>query len=542
MADLLPPAVMAAMRPTLMDRLIGTVAPNVALDRAFGRAKSALVGEYAGAAPKRSTRNWFTWETSGNAVNSGTLKRNRSRSRDLARNEPIALGAINTVVTNVVGSGLKLHAQVNAARLGLTDEAAEAWETRAEEEFALWCRTSDFLEQKTFAEIQSLVVRQVAEAGDVLVVRRRKQDAPTTYKLRLQLIEAERLSNPDNGANTASMVDGVALDKDGIPTGYSICNVHPTDINLGTDRKWNTYDRGSSVTGAPLILHLFDERRVGQARGVPYLAPVIESLKELSSYREAELRAAVISALFTVFVKKVPADNGMDPPIVGTNSPAANINPQTELAMGSGAIIDLAEGEDVTIADPKRPNIAFQAFVEAMCKQIGVALELPFEVLMKSFNASYSASRAALEMAWQFFSNRREWLAARFCQPVYEWVITEAIVAGRLSAPGFFKDESIRVAYLGAEWVGDAHIQLDPQKEASADLIDINMGSKTIEQVCIERTGGTFESKHRQRAKEQKMRKEAGLVTPTSLGAAQQMQQDDSPPPPKGGTTPGSDQ
>src|SRR6185295_17096684 len=129
----------------------------------------------------------------------------------------------------------------------------------------------------------------------------------------------------------------------------------------------------------------------------------------------------------------------------------------------------------------------------------------PYEVLLKSFTASYSASRAALEMAWQFFRERRSWLAWKFCQPVYEWVITEAIVNGRLAAPGFFEDPVVREAWLGSEWIGPSRIQLDPQKEAAADMLDLNMGTKTRAQIIMERTGGDFESKHAQLTKEQTM-------------------------------------
>ncbi len=97
----------------------------------------------------------------------------------------------------------------------------------------------------------------------------------------------------------------------------------------------------------------------------------------------------------------------------------------------------------------------------ALCRQVRVALELPYEILIKHFTASYSASRAALETAWQFFRRRRTWVARRFCQPVYEWVITEAVARGRLVAPGFLEDPLIRRAWLGAYWNGPARISLD---------------------------------------------------------------------------------
>ena len=117
---------------------------------------------------------------------------------------------------------------------------------------------------------------------------------------------------------------------------------------------------------------------------------------------------------------------------------------------------------------------------------------------------------------------RRSWMAWKFCQPVYEWVITEAVASGRLPAPGFFEDPIVREAWLGSDWIGPSRIQLDPQKEASADLIDLGMGTKTRAQIIMERTGGSFEAKHAQLVKEQRVRDEAGLGTPASASEALQ--------------------
>jgi capsid protein len=88
-------------------------------------------------------------------------------------------------------------------------------------------------------------------------------------------------------------------------------------------------------------------------------------------------------------------------------------------------------------------------FVMAIYRQVGVQLELPFEILIKHFQSSYSASRGAILEAWKFFRGRRTWLDTHFCTPVYEAVISEAVARGWLEAPGFFDDPFLRQAYLG---------------------------------------------------------------------------------------------
>lgn len=197
-------------------------------------------------------------------------------------------------------------------------------------------------------------------------------------------------------------------------------------------------------------------------------------------------------------------------PVVGEVGDA-NLEPN-ETKLGNGAIISLAPGEKATPVNPARPNANFDPFVKAFMQQVGVALQLPLELLLKHFEASYSASRAALEMAWSYFNQQRSWFAWRFNQEVYGWAMDEAVAAGRLARPGWFSNPMIREAYLGAEWIGPRRWSLNPQQEAGADEIDIRLGVKTREQICIERTGGDVEKKLDQLGREQARMVSGGLA------------------------------
>jgi ClpP class serine protease len=114
----------------------------------------------------------------------------------------------------------------------------------------------------------------------------------------------------------------------------------------------------------------------------------------------------------------------------------------------------------------------FRSVLPGVLRQIGVALELPFELLIKHFTASYSASRAALEMAWQFSAAAGLAWPRAALQPVYEWMMEEA-VAPAGSIVRAFSDPVIRKAYCGAEWIGPQRASLNPYQEAQADALDI---------------------------------------------------------------------
>ena len=222
------------------------------------------------------------------------------------------------------------------------------------------------------------------------------------------------------------------------------------------------------------------------------LAPVIESLKQLGRYTEAELVAAVVSGLFTVFVEKEGYSNEAPFGQIVPEEQQVDRYTENSIELGPGAIIDLNEGEKANVVNPGRPNAAFDGFVTSICRQIGAALEIPYELLLKNFNASYSASRAALLEAWKSFRMYREWLAADFCQPIYEEWLTEAVAKGRIDAPGFFGDPLIKKAYCGAEWNGPAQGLLNPTQEVAAAQKRVENGFSTRSKEAKEMNGTDY--------------------------------------------------
>ena len=49
---------------------------------------------------------------------------------------------------------------------------------------------------------------------------------------------------------------------------------------------------------------------------------------------------------------------------------------KTAYEMGAGAIMALEPNQSIEIANPGRPNTAFDGFVTSLARQIGVALEV----------------------------------------------------------------------------------------------------------------------------------------------------------------------
>lgn len=458
----------------------------------------------------------------------------RQRSRILYATAPIATAALKRQRTNIVGPGLRLKSAIDRETLGMSKEQAETWQRKTQAEFDLWARRKqacDATGVNNFYAMQQLVALSWPMSGDVFALVKRRPATPLMpYSLRLHLLEADRVRTPtarggslfaanmtkgkaDNG-NT--IYDGVEVDSDGAIVAYHIANTWPFQYDgaVETFVRVEAYGRD---TGLPNVLHIMDSERPEQYRGVPYLAHVIEPLLQLRRYTEAEIMAAVVQSFFTAFIKteagaddipfNEPLGEGAEPVSHDTN----------EYELGPGTLNVMEPGEDVVFGSPTHPNSGFDVFIRALCEQVGAALEIPADLLMMSFNSSYSASRAALLEAWKGFKMRREWLSDDFCRPVYEIWLTEAVARGRISAPGFLTDPIIRQAYLGSEWIGPSQGQLDPVKEVNAAVTAIDNGLSTREAEAIKLNGSEYARNVDKLATENEWLRDAnGGQTPTA--------------------------
>jgi len=497
----------------ILEKAIAAISPETALRRAGARQRLKIIdsgyGNYGASHVKKSLLGWLYGGGSAYEdieVNLSTL---RQRSRDLYMGVPLATGALKTMRTNVVGPGLTLKSQIDHKFLNIEPEKARQIEEQIEREFELWAGSTacDLERLDNFRELQQLAFLNWLMSGDVIVLLPTTKRANMPYDLRIRLIEADRLCNPDGIAND-NIIGGVETNEAGEVVAYYIANHHPLSARETGKTGWQRVEAYGALTGRRNVLHIMNRERIGQRRGVPLLAPVIESLKQLGRYTDAELVAAVVAGMFTVFIEKESnsSEAGFGEIIPGEQQVDAADDSSLELA--PGAIIDLNEGEKANATNPGRPNSGFDAFVIAISRQIGAALEIPYELLVKNFNASYSASRGALLEAWKMFRMYRTWLANDFCQPIFEEWMAEAVAKGRISAPGFFTNPLIQKAYCKAEWNGPAQGLLNPVQEVTAAKLRVENGFSNRTREAMELTGTDFNTNISQLKQEEALMKE----------------------------------
>jgi lambda family phage portal protein len=502
----------------LLDRAIAYAMPGLAIKRMTQRNQLAISGAYTGARIDRAQLSrWIPMPGSANADTIRDLILLRARSRDQMRNAPVALGALNTTVSHVVGTGLTYTPAIDAEFLGLDDEQAEEWQDDVKRRFRAWAETTDcdVARQLDFYGLQELAFRSFLESGDTFILTPRIARNGKPARLALQLIEADRVCNPNRAADSQTVIDGIEINPDTSEViAYHVARQHPgANMYLIGSNLWDRVGARGNSTGRRNVLQVFKPIRPGQLRGVPWISPIIEPLKQLGRWSDAELNAAVVSGLMATFVK-------MDPTAFDTlydeDAQGAIIETASKWSgeMESGKAINLLPGESIDSPTPGRPNPAFDPFWTAMVRQIGMALEMPYEVLVMHFQSSYSAARAALLMAWKSFRSKRDLLAKTMCQPVLELWLADEIAEGRINAPGFFVDDVTRAAWCAAIWTGDGPGSIDPSKEVDAAQKRVDMGISTKQAESIAYDGIDWNVKHEQRVKEINAEKADGIYFP----------------------------
>ncbi len=430
-----------------------------------------------------------------------------ARSLDLYMNAPLATGAIKTIRTNVVGSGLKLNSAIDFEYLKLTSDQANEWEKNVEREWRLWSESPncDSGRRMTFGQQQQLAIMSALISGDCFAILPRKKRVGTPYQTTVQLIDAARVRDPI-GYNT-NIKNGIEMDANGEAIAVYIYSGYDQDI-IQTSQRIPFY---GEKTGNPNVLQVMqDWERIGQRRGVPLLAPVMVTLKQISRYSDAEMAASLVASMFTAFVTTESPQQDL-PGLSMVYGEDRVSDPDQAIELTRGGVVALQPGQKIETANPTRDTGAFDSFVMSLCRQVGAAIEIPYEVLLKHFTASYSASRAALLEFWKMAHMRRAVLASTFCQPVYEEWLAEAVALGRVSAPGFFDDPAIRAAWCGAEWYGPKQGHLNPLQEAKALESLINNDLTTREKAAAEVSGMAIEDILPVRAREEKYRREHNL-------------------------------
>ncbi len=477
---------------------------------------SPVPGYVSAGTSKRSLFNWIPpLRSAKTEISSSQNKTLVARAYDAYRNQDIARAAVTQVKTNAVGCGLKVNPNIDAEYLELTEEQEDELESAIEREFDLFTNTCDAERTLDLEGLQLLNLATFLISGDSFANTFSYDYPGDIYSLKIQIVDGERVSNPDRAIDTKTLVRGVEINELGAPIAYKVLKAHPSDTFTDPEgtMKWDTVPAFDQL-GRRRFLHTFDKERPGQVRGVSFLAPILERLKQVDRYSDSELMAAVVSSYLTFFIESNTAEStvpGFTPVVADPRDPAQ----KDSFELGPGAAIQLSAGKKVTSVNPSRPNQNFEQFFFAMCRSIGASLGLPVEEVLLLFNSSYSASRAAMLKAWKLYGHKRSTLIKMFLEPIYALWFDEAVHRGALPhITDYWNNPRRRLAYQRHDWLSSGRGAIDELAEAQAAGERIKNGLSSIPLEVANLTGTNYKNVLRQQDKALRMMRKFNMTWP----------------------------
>ena len=460
------------------------------------------------------------------------------RSRDLVRNSGWAAGGITRILDNVIGTQLRLSATPDyralATRFGIKSfDATWADEFRRAAE-ALWRgystsmgRWNDVSRQLTVGQQFRVAMRHKLIDGEGLSLAfwlpERVGYGAADYATAFLLVDPDRLSNPWQAMDTATMRGGVEIDGlDGVPIAAHIRKAQQGDWYNTVEA--NTWERVEfeDPDGWRRVYLDFDHDRANQHRGTGLFTSVLGHMKMLARYYGVELQAATIAATFGTYVTS-PYDPALVQDALGGEDDDLNMYQKLRAdwskerpAMLSGARVPtLFPGERIESVASQHPHGNFSDFAHEMLCVFAAASGVSVEQVTQDWSrTNYSSARASLAETWKTLMRRRADFCTNTATPWYATWLWEAMDRGQLplpaGAPAFVEAQS---AYAGAKWLGPARGYIDGVKEPQGALLRMQALTSTLDDEAAEQ-GADWEELLDQRQVELKAMESRGIPLP----------------------------
>lgn len=441
----------------LLERAIATVAPGYAVRRAIDRFRLERISRstgFEGAARGRRTDNWKTSSKDANAEIAPSMTLLRNRSRDLKRNNPYAAAAMEAIVDDAVGYGIK--PKPKGRNKTITKRARELWAEHAE------TTAIDYDGKHDIYGLEALALATIVESGAVVVRRRLLSMAEMKARgaalpFQIQVLEPDHIDTTRDGKQPDGSVDikGIRFEQNGGIRGYWLYDEHPGSGGLRLSSTSKFYPAGD-------VLHVFRMDRPGQVHGVPWAAPVMLRLRNFDEVEDAYIEREKIAACFAVFF------TGLDP-----DNSKKKIQLSERLEPG---MIDFAPpGTQVQFATPPGVN-GYKDFSNLNLHAIAAGFGVPYEVFGDLAGVNFSSGR----MGWQKYQRRLErWqyqmFIPGFCAGVWSWFNSSMQFVGATPED------------CPAVWVPPRRMMVNPKEEIAAIKEEIRNGLTTWPQAITER-------------------------------------------------------
>lgn len=394
----------------------------------------------------------------GSATDRAEIGTARGRAYQAYRNNPVARALIQTETDNVIGDGLNYQPTTDS----------EEWNREAKDRYYEWLNVASVRggDIHSGCELQRLLWNRSRVAGDIgwiLVAR----DADS----RVQVVPAENIRTPDNLWSDPAVNDGIRYDEQGKPLQFY---VYATTEQTGK-RTFTPVDARDFV-----YLHHMEDPQ--QARGETAYMTVFEHLSQLSKYIDGVALAAWMATVMGIVFKQNNAAKQLAALPTLTNSQG---DQQKAITFENGMVKYIGTDEDVVQVQASQPMQQTPDFIKAMMRQIGQPFDMPLEVLARDMSTcNFASARIGLLPFYRACRIKAARFGTRWSRTIQWWLSREAH-----RSPD--DPKRWKTAFPEDFWKHDLLVNAwdytDPVSEAQADLLQIDMGTKSHQMVITER-------------------------------------------------------
>lgn len=412
---------------------------------------------------------------------------------------------IKKFVKWVIGSGLRLDADPNEKVLNSEgiqineDEFSSLTENR----FKVYANSkkASHSGEDTLNTLANKAFKASEVGGDVLVINRVEKGILTT-----ELIDGRFIMSPfpdeideieDRGNQ---IIYGVEVDGSG---GHVAYWVQTEDLNF---RRVKAF-----VKGVRMVYIIYGEKyRTNDARGIPLVNAVLDTVAKLDRYKEATVGSAEERQKIAYSIEHDLEGSGQNPlldkvrPNVQrsiTDKGQLEATRDLVYETTNKQVFNMPVGASLKLLDSKN-EMYFESFMSVNLRLLCATVGIPFEVAFSWYDSNYSASRAALKDWEHTLEVERKKFSDQFYKRIYETWLTIEILLGKIPAPGYGKaimEKNFMAveAYRGSNFVGANIPHIDPVKEVQAERL--KLGSQSIPLTTVQKAteavnGGDYDA------------------------------------------------
>jgi len=422
----------------------------------------------------------------------------QSKARYWEKNSALLTRMGDLFESYTVGTGLVLQPA----------SSSPEFNAAAKDYWAEWSRMPDIGSRAPFGLLQSVIARAYFVDGESFVLLVKDENGNP----RIQILEAQQVKTPQDKADSPLLVDGVVINKPGMPQAYYV-------------------DTSPDPIPAADVVHVFEPKRAGDVRGRPFLHAVLNDLGDLEEVQILTKQCVKNDATLWSIIKTATgeltpammraAKFGMVKPsapgAAGSNCPTQEAHAYYNGVFGSTAkVIRTSDSWESYHSD--RPSTNAQAFMRGLAEKVAAGTGFPL-VLVLPESLQGTVARGTYEMANMWFRGKSLVLAHNFAA-IYEYVIA----AARFKVPALRDppDDWRRVTIRPPR-----SINVDPGRRSTAAINELKAGVTNYE-ILYSELGLDWRQEFGKLKEQQDYAKEIGLTL--EMPGLEELPPDDPPP------------